>query len=173
MSVNYYVSTFLDANGKLIKMDNSLSEQGSQLFICQSFFATLGTDGDGSIYRIFANVPANYVPLWGTIANDAMAGFTSASLGLYLPNLGAVKSANCFMSAISMAAATTSTSPKTAIDALQSMTIANTTKKLFQLAGDTLSISGGTPPAYDIGLLATTRGSVAGNVAVTMVFARG
>lgn len=168
--VNYYVSTFLDATGKLIKMDNSLMEQGSQYFILQSLFAATAGDSDGSIYRVFANVPAHYVPIWGTIANDAMAGFTSASLGLYLPSLGAVKSANCFMSAISMAAATTSANPKTAIDAFQSMTIANATKKLWQLAGDTLA---NPVPAYDIGLLATTRGAAGGNVLMTLAFARG
>ena len=170
--VNQYVqNTFIGANGLLLKMDPmTLREQGAGDFTLQALFAIAATDTTGSIYRIFANVPANYVPIWGTIANDAMAGLTSASLGLYSPLLGAVKAIGCFMTNISMAAATTSASPKTAIDAFQSITLANSQQKLWQLAGDTLA---NPVSSYDICLTTVAQTGNAGNVLVTLKFAAG
>lgn len=173
--INSYVrSTFLDAtSGKLIKLDNTIAEQGSRMFILQSLFACAATDNDGSIYRVFANVPPTYVPIWGTLAGSAMAGFTSASLGLYLPNGGVAKAAACFMSAVSIAAGKASAAPGVGFDAFSAIGFAATPmygQKLIDLAGDTIS---NPPKSYDICLLATTRGAVAGTLLLTLVFAQG
>lgn len=174
MSVNIYVdSTYLvSTTGQMIKPAPTLTHQGANRVVClQKVFAVATGDGDGSIYRIFDNVPSSYIPLFGTIANDALSGFTSASLGLYGVNLGPVALAAAFLSAQSLAGATTSNSPKTAIDAFLSLTLANTGKKLWELvSGVTLT---NPVPAYDIALTATTRGTAVGNISVQLFFAQG
>src|ERR1700677_5074171 len=113
------------------KMDNALFEQGTELVCMASNFTPTAGDTSGSTYRVWANVDSNLVPIMICIASDALAGFTSASLGLYLPKNGVVVSANLLANAFTLANAITSLNPKVALDGLANVGLANVGKKLW------------------------------------------
>lgn len=166
--VNVYVQTnnLNSPSGTLITPDNPLYETGTKTLLLKALFQPGSTDSNGSVYRLWANVPTTYVPAMICIASDALAGTTSASLGVYLPNGGAVVSAALFCSAISLATAITTLDPRYAIDGLAAIGLANSGMSLNGL----LSYTPGYQSNVDIALTINTTTGATGNIAVMALF---
>ena len=135
---------------------------GSEPFILVGTVSVAAADDDGSIFRVFASVPSNAIPISLEVVNTAITGGTSYGFGLYRANLGSVVNATVLASAIDMSSARTiATSNNVGLSAL-------TLGELRTLA----SLSGATNPddSYDIALTATTVGTAAGTIRVRGVF---
>lgn len=123
-------------------------------------------DDDGSVYRLFAGVPSNYVPVEITIACDAITSGTDYDLGLYKTNLGAVVDKDVLMDGQTLASALTRATGYQL--GLSNVNIADARKTLGVLSAQT-----DVDPAYDIALTANTVGSGAGTVTVLATFVKG
>ncbi len=138
--------------------------QGTQIIKMIATFEVAAADDDGSIYRVFPNIPASYVPVSLRLACDALTGSTSWDVGLYKPNLGDVVADNILGSAIDLAAGYSRILAK---DGLVSVDLADCQKSLWELASQTITTKA---TVFDIALTADTVGSGAGTVTVTAEF---
>jgi len=132
---------------------------GSEPFILVGTVSVAAADDDGSIFRVFASVPSNAIPISLEVVNTAITGGTSYGFGLYRSNLGSVVNATVLASAIDMSSARTiATSNNVGLSALT--------------LGELASLSGATNPddSYDIALTATTVGTAAGTIRVRGIF---
>lgn len=177
-NVNIYVSPNItnDAVTGIINpmMNPYRGGGGTSAYSIFETFAIAVTDTATSVYRIFKNLNANIVPLRIMIATTAMAGLTSAKLGLYLPNYGAIiGTGNQFMNAQTFASAIASLNPKTAIDGMAAAAIGSYQQRLFEWAGETTSsptIATSRVDAFDLCLTTVTQTGTAGTVSVLMDF---
>lgn len=94
--------------------------------ICAVIPITNG-DGAGSIYRI-ANIPANYIPVWGEINCEAITSLTDADLGLYENDEhgGAVIDKDIFADGVDLSSALLPGSGHVAIKSLPVLSIGKT-----------------------------------------------
>lgn len=183
--VNYFVDANMQVGAPAYtpKLQNAVKAQGRKMLSLVTSWTFAAGDSDGSIYRLFPSVPSDYIFLGMFLANDAIAGFTVADFGLYLPGTaiapssGAVVSDAIFASALSLAVAHNSFTPGTALDcgtAIVPQTTANANKRLWELVGEALfSTSVPRQAAFDICLTADTRGANGGNAAAVAYFAQG
>lgn len=123
-------------------------------------------DDDGSIYRLFKNVPSNYIPVEITVTCDAITGGTDYDLGFYRTNLGAVVDKDVLMDGQTLASALTRATGHQL--GLAAVNIADAGKTLAEISGQT-----DPDMAYDIALTANAVGSAAGTVTVIAKFAQG
>lgn len=169
--IDAYVSP--NASGNTVsKPDKAINANtGAECFWLYNTFAKAAGDSDTSKWRLFRNLDANLIPIMIMVAGDAIAGFTSASLGLYVPDVGgAAKAAACFMSAVNIAAGAASLNPKTAFDGMVAVGHNLYGRRLFEHAGDTIKTK---LIAYDLVLTGNTVGANAGNISVSALFAQG
>lgn len=125
--------------------------------------AISAADDDGSIYRLFKDIPSTYVPFAIDLESTAITGGTDYDLGLYKTNLGAVVDKDCLMDGQTFATALT---PATGSGlGLGARGIANSLKNLGDLSGQTKPDG-----AYDLCLTANTVGTAAGTVVVRAIF---
>lgn len=123
--------------------------------------AVAAADDDGSIYRLFKDIPNSFRPTRIRVLTDGITGGTDYELGLYDRNLGAVVSKGLFMTNQTMASASR------AIDGLANVSVLNIGNKAT--IAELLSLTPSTAkPAYDIALTADTVGAAAGNVTVIL-----
>lgn len=115
-------------------------------------------DNDGSSYLLFGRMSNSTVFEKLGLEVDAMAGFTSASIGIADSETGAILSANCFMNATDLHNGSTKTSP---IDGLSALTHENTLLTLWEHLGLTRDTAKG---HYDIVLIGNTVGGAAGSI---------
>lgn len=162
---NKYVNSDVAADKKV----NSAFNEGQNRITMICTFEVAAADSDGSIYRLFKNVNPDLIPVAITLLNDAIAGCTSVDLGLYEPLEigGAVIDANVFLAAEDINAGNARSS---AVDGLTAVAIENVQKKIYELAGHTLTTR---KQGYDIALTANTVGSAAGTISVIAEFIQG
>lgn len=128
-------------------------------FIANAVIAA--ADDDGSIYRLFKNVPSSFRPTRITVLTDGITGGTDYELGIYQTDLGAVVSKGLFMTGQTMATASRT------IDGLANVSVANIGNKAS--IAELLSLTPTTARAsYDVALTGDTVGSGAGNITVIM-----
>jgi len=125
--------------------------------------AVAAGDDDTSKYRLFADVPATYIPLEIQIHNTAITNGTDYDLGLYAINGGAVVEVDILADGISMASARTIA---TSNNAGMTSIVLGDIKTLAQLSGQTKPDA-----SYDIVLTANTVGTVDGTIRATATFA--
>lgn len=160
---NKYVDSLVVA-GK--KTGPSFAGSGERELTMIATFEVAAADDDGSIYRVFKDVPSSLIPTEISIACDAITGGTDYELGLYRTNLGAVISKGVFMTGQTLATALTRATGHQL--GLAAVDIANVKSTLAQLSGQT------TPDtAYDIAVTADTVGTAAGTVTVIAKFVQG
>lgn len=145
------------------KLASALGSGTARAFVGQVLCQVAAADDDGSVYRLFKNVPADYSIAAIFIKNDAITSGTDYDLGIYTTGVaGAAKDADVLVDGADLSSAATGTylvvDPAKAGDAL------------FELAGDTASAKA---EGYDIALTANTVGSGAGDILVTIIFAQG
>ncbi|MFN9911570.1 MAG: hypothetical protein ACK53L_03230, partial [Pirellulaceae bacterium] len=77
---NKYTDANLVANKKT---DAYKVGSGSEPFILVGVVTVAAADDDGSIFRVFASVPSNAIPISLEVVNTAITGGTSYGFGLY------------------------------------------------------------------------------------------
>lgn len=155
---------YVESNLALGKKASALNEQGAQTVTAVATVAVAAADDDGSIYRLFANVPSNLVPIKIAIHNTAITAGTVYHVGLYKPNLGTVVEVDILAATVDMSSARTIATDNNA--GLGSLTLSNGTQDLATLSGETTPGS-----SYDIALTGATVGTAAGTIRVTATFA--
>lgn len=155
---------YVDADLAAGKLASALTSYGAETVIAQATVAVLAADDDGSVYRLFANVPSSLVPIKIEVHNTAITAGTDYDLGLYEPETGAVVDKDILADGISMASARTVATSNNA--GLTTIDIANGSQTL-----GTLSAQTDVDSSYDIAFTANTVGSAAGTIRVTAWFA--
>jgi hypothetical protein len=141
---------------------------GAQILAFAGTYELAAADDDASVLRI-ARLPANAIPMWGTIYCDAITGMTSLDLGLYKPGVdGAVVDADLFAAALDLNAGVT---------VVTDANNAFTTQPVIDNVGETLwQLLGLTKPNrqdYDLAFTFNTIGSAAGTISWKLLFAIG
>lgn len=144
--------------------------QGSKLVLMAETFEIAASDDDGSIFRVFKDVPSTLIPVKGEIFCDAITGGTNFDLGLYanLDSGGAAIDSNLFMAGQTLATALT-----TPANALSALDIADRfVKQLWELAvpSGPAYTQQTRPSKFDIALTANTIGTAAGTVTIALYF---
>lgn len=156
--------SYVEANIAAGKKPSAVNGLGTELYYIENTVSVLAADSDGDIYRVFADVPSNYVPVKITIHNTAITGGTDYDLGLYDVSSGAVVDKDILADGISMATARTIATDNNA--GMTTIGIANGTQTLGTISAET-----DVPAAYDIALTANTVGSADGTIRVSAWFA--
>ena len=120
-------------------------------------------DDDGSVYRVFSNIPSSLVPVSVVVHNTAITAGTDYDFGLYEGNLGAVVDKDILADGISMASARTVATINNA--GLTTIALGDI-KTLGELSAQTDVDS-----AYDLAFTANTVGTASGTIRVTATFA--
>lgn len=155
---------YVDADVEANKKGSALTAFGTDATVAIATVAVASADDDGSVYRLFPDVPASLVPVKITIHNTAITGGTDYDVGLYKTNGGAVIDKDILADGVSMGTART-----IAVDnnvGLTTIDIANGVETL-----GTLSAQTNVDAAYDIAITANTVGSAAGTIRATVWFA--
>jgi len=181
--VNVYADSNVNADGITLANRSRLVRQAADMQVMTSFYSVGATDTAGSVYRMFKNLDANFVPLAILLGCSAMTALT-VSVGLYRPNLSltmapASTGSAIFLATTSIAAGFASMSEKTALDCMSTywasagkFTLID--QRLFEIAGDSLVSASGTPPTagtprqYDLCLTVGTAGTLAGNIGMIL-----
>ncbi len=158
--VDKYTDVNVAAKNKTLSV---LTGVGNHSFNLIGQAAIAAADDDGSVYRLFKDVPANYILASMRLTNSAITGGTDYDIGLYNRDLGAIKDKDVFLDGATMATART---VKTNVDSLTAVVELDVLKSLSELAGDTTN----PPLSYDLCLTANTVGTVAGTVTVWAEF---
>jgi hypothetical protein len=127
------------------------------------------TDGDSiaSIFRL-AQIPSNYIPVWGEVNCEAITSLTDADLGFYLDDEkgGAVKDVDALLDGGDLSSALV---PGAGHDALKSIGVPNIGKTVAELLEDNAA-------KYQSYTLALTLNAAAGATkiaTVRMIFVNG
>lgn len=162
---NKYVNADVAANKKGV----AAFVHGENEIVMVGLVSIAAADDDGSIYRIFKNVPPSLIPVEIKLMNAAITGCTDVELGLYEPLEagGAVIDLDILMGTLDISSGKTEASPGNGLGAVA---FADRQKRLFELAGHTLATR---KTGYDIALTANTVGSAAGTVVVIARFVQG
>lgn len=166
--IDNYVDPLI-VNNTVSKLLRGINAHGAQLL---GFYATVekaAGDSDTSKWRFFKGLPPNLIPWAILVGCDALAGGTSFDLGLYNPNKGTVLSANCFMTAQTLAVAA-KLAPMTALNGMGNVDQAVHMKRLYEYAGHTTKTK---LAAYDMVLTGNTVGGAAGTISVLMIASQG
>lgn len=155
---------YSDSNLEAGKKVNPAFSVGAKTVSAIAIIEVAAADADTSVYRMFKNVPAE----WGikdiVILADAVTGGTDYDLGFYYTNAGAVVDKDALADGIDMSSGFAQGSATSGIAAVD---IANSQKKIWQLAGASASTK---KTGYDIALTANTVGTAAGTIAVKAEF---
>lgn len=129
------------------------------------------------IYRVFKGIPSDAIVLSIMIMNDAIAGVTAATVGLYnvkdFDGVGAVISASLFNAGISLSAGNAIASGW--VETLLAVSIANREKQLWELASQTQypGTAGPKASAYDIAIVMPSMTTNTANVTMKLRYIRG
>jgi len=181
--VNIYADSNVPASGLGVTSRSVNILQGQNTQIMYSSYNNGTTDTAGSIYRMFKNIDANFVPIMLYIGTFNAQTSLAVSAGLYKPNLGAVTTggAAVLMAATSIATAAfplpgLGVNGMAAVYAAGGIAVQAATgelQRLFELAGDSLVDGGsspyGNPRQYDIALTVTTATTVGGTIACLLL----
>lgn len=158
---------YADSDREAGNPTNPAFTYGAQPAVAVALLAIAAADDDASVYRVFSDIPGEWIPYRIDIKNEAITGGTDYDLGLYKTNSGAVIDKDIFASTLDMSAAASST-PKDGLENVSDLT--DLKKKIYEHAGDTLTTK---LEGYDIALTANTVGSIAGDILVIGHFIQG
>lgn len=166
-----YANSILEDATGLPQLLHCLST-GTPLIVMHETLEVAAADTDASIYRMFKDVPSNFIPLIALIANDAITAGSDYDLGLYDSESlgGAVVVKDCFLNGGDLSVAHASLCPGTALNALSAAAIDAMNKKLWEYASDTIITR---RPSFDIALTANTVGTAAGTITVLIIGVKG
>lgn len=154
---------YVDSNVVAGKKALASATIGAKVVEMVKTFEIAAADDDGSVYRVFPDVPSSYVPVEITVACDAITSGTDYDLGLYKVSGGAVVDKDVLMDGQTLASALTRATGHQL--GLGNVNIADAEKTLGVLSAQT-----NIDPSYDICLTANTVGSGAGTVTIIAKF---
>jgi len=159
---NKYVDSVVAADKKI---SSAFAAGDKEVTLIQTV-EIAAADDDGSIYRFFRSVPANYIPVEINIYCDAITGGTDYDLGLYKTNLGVVVDKDVLMDGQTLATALTRATGHNL--GLGAVNVDGVKRTLASLSAQT-----NPDPSYDIALTANTVGTAAGTVSIVARFVQG
>lgn len=153
------------AAGKLAK---AIHSNGGKVFAMIETFEIAAADSNGSVYRVFKNLPPDLIPMRMEVYNDAMTGATDYDIGFYETGVaGAVIDQDKLAAALDMSSAAGKGSPK---DGLVTVGIDEVEEMIYELAGHTTATR---KDGYDIAVTAVAVGTLAGTISIVAWFAQG
>ncbi len=158
---------YADSDREAGNTTNPAFTYGAQPAIGIATISVAVADDDLSVYRMFSDVPGEWIPTKIDIKNEALSGGTDYDLGLYRTNRGAVINKNIFADALDMSSAANDT-PKNGLENITDL--ANLKKKIFEHAGHTTLTK---LDGYDIALTANVVGAAAGEIVCIGYFIQG
>jgi hypothetical protein len=177
---NLYADPNVNASGYGVTNRSRNVRQGADVQTMTNFYSVSGSDSVNSVYRMFKNLDANFVPTAIYLGCTAMTSL-AISVGLYLPNLSLVTApasggAAIFLAATSIAAGFASLSQKTALDCMSTYWAATGTftqmdNRLFEIGGYGLAPTASTyttPRQFDLCITVTTTTAVAGVIGMVL-----
>lgn len=173
MAVRNENTGVLPTDVQTFQLTRNLYAAGAGFGTIYNTFELAAADSDASIFRTFAGLGYNVIPLNIFVANDTITAGTDWDIGLYdTTTSGAVIAGkvNCFADALDLSTAHASLNPKTALDGMKDLAIESYGNRLYEHAGHTSATRRAT---YDIAMTANTIGSAAGTVAIQLNFALG
>lgn len=161
---NKYVNSDVAA-GKLAK---AIHSNGGKVFAMIETFEVAVADDDGSVYRLFKNLPPDLIPLSMEVYNDAITGGTDYDIGFYETGVaGAVIDKDKLADGLDMSSAAAKGSPK---DGLAAVGLDEIKEMIYELAGHTTATR---KTGYDLAITANTVGAAAGTISVVALFGQG
>ncbi len=158
--VDIYTDSLVEAGKKTLALKTG---SGAETVTLTNVVTVASGDDDTSVYRVFADVPANFIPLCICIHNTAITSGSDYDLGLHKTANGAVVDKDILADGLDMSSARTIATWNNA--GLTTVTLGEL-KTLAQLSAQTDPDS-----SYDITFTANTVGSAAGTIRVTAIFA--
>lgn len=163
---------YVDANIAAEKKTSPAFNEGEKIYCQAVTFEVAAADDDGSIFRVVKNINEDLIPFKIDIFNDAITGGTDYDLGFYEPleegTGGVVIDKDALVDGASMATARTRTTGP--LDGLLAVDIVNAQKRIYELAGQTLTTK---KKGYDLAFTANTVGTVAGTITLLGMFLQG
>lgn len=155
------INAYQDALVAAGKKGNPANVSGGRLLCLAGTFEFAAADDNGSIYKL-GILPANAIPVKFDVINDATAGATDVSAGLYKES-GVVADLDIFLASGDLSSGHAITAP---LDGLTNLggadPIAAIGKKLYELLGLTSATT--TESGYVLALTAAAAASAAGTV---------
>jgi hypothetical protein len=152
---------YVDAQILNDRTTSAIAGQGSRSVSGRVVFDTAAEDDAGSIYRVLKSIPSTAVFRKLEIYTDGVTGMNDVNVGLYEVGAGKAEvGTEVLASAIDLSAAVARTAPK---DGLGNVTLANASKSLWELAGETINDR---KQFYDIGLASVADLSEADTIVV-------
>ena len=162
---------YINADTEADKNTTAAFVHGDRMVYMVATFETAVADDNGSIYRLFRNVPQDLIPAKIDIASDAITAGTDWDLGFYESTVGgvagAVIDADKLADGLDLSSATTWASPQ---DGLENLDLNEVQDRIYTLAGDTLDDH---ELGYDIVFTANVVGSAVGTISVKAWFVQG
>ena len=87
--VDTYVNSEVDAVTGTFT-GNAIQAQGSGIKVVTATFIPAAGDDDGSVYRLFKDIPSNVVPLRLDVMTDGVTGMDDVDFGIYKTDKGDV-----------------------------------------------------------------------------------
>ena len=160
---NKYVNSDI-ASGS--RVNAAIGNNGSVLRAIVKTFEVAAADDDGSIYRIIKDVQPEMIIKNIIVTNDAITAGTDYDIGFYksLETGGDVINADALADGLDLSSAHIEGA---GISGIAAVAVENVEKKIFELAGDTISTK---IKAYDIAFTANTAGTAAGTISVKIEY---
>ena len=144
---------------------------GAHVLALAGTYELAAADDDASVLRI-GRLPANAIPLWGTLHCDAIASMTSLDVGLYKPGVdGAVVDKDLFVAAIDLNAGVAITTD--AVNMLTNLGGADPVAAIGKTLWELLGLTKPNRQDYDLAITFNTIGSAAGTISWRFLYAIG
>ncbi len=161
---------YVDSNVAAGKLSNAPYHGGD--LVCIPFtFEVAAADDNASVFRVVKAISPDLIPVRFEIYNDGITAGTDYGLGLYETSeggiTGAVINKDAFAAGLDMSSAAGRGAAK---DGLAGLNIDQAMKKVYEIAGHTISTK---KRAYDIAFTADAAGSAAGTISGYLFFVQG
>lgn len=170
MAVRNENTGVLPTDLQTFQLTRNLYAAGAGAGYVYNTFEVAAGDDDASVFRTFAGLGYNVIPLGILVANDALTGSTDWDVGLYDTDLGAVLNKEIFGAALDLSSAHAALIAGTALNGFAVVPIESYGKRIYEHATHTAATR---RDYYDIALTANTIGSGAGTVSTLLNFALG
>jgi len=173
------INDYVDANviSSVGKLTSAAFVSGVPEICAVQAFTVAATDSASSIYRIFKGIPADAIILELYVMNDAVAGVSAGTIGLFnvkdFDGVGAAVAASALASSFDFSSAHAIASGW--VNCKTAVSIANHEKALWELASQTQAPGAAGPKAsaYDIGVTMVGMTTNTANLVFKLHYVRG
>ena len=162
--VDTYVNSEVDAVTGTFT-GNAIQAQGSGIKVVTATFIPASGDDDGSVYRLFKDIPSNVVPLRLDVMTDGVTGMDDVDFGIYKTDKGDVVDKDILGDGLDLSSAAEYNAPLNGMNAVSKADFGK--KNLWELLGLTMKAR---QTGYDICATGNTNGSEADEVCVAFYY---